>query len=135
MTRANSSAAPDFAKYLPITFDPTFQTPCFTGTDSATMRCLPAFFIAGGMQCGSDMLWRRLKEHARAREREARDEATKAAQESSALRASLDEAKRRAALSAAAFGLLLLLSSLPFSRRPAATTAAWASWATRASWA
>lgn len=56
-------AAPDIAKYLPLHFDPGYSNPCWSDPTGA-MHCLPAFFIAGGMQCGSDLLWRRLKEHA-----------------------------------------------------------------------
>ena len=55
-------AAPDIAKYLPLSFDPSFDSPCFKDAKGA-MQCLPAFFIAGGMQCGSDVLWQRLMSH------------------------------------------------------------------------
>ena len=54
-------AAPDIDKYLPIQFDDSYDNPCFHN-DSA-LRCLPAFFVAGGMQCGGWDLWARLRAH------------------------------------------------------------------------
>ena len=61
---AVTKAAPDVAKHLPISFDPAFATPCWRDVNSSKTRCLPAFFLAGAMQCGADSLWRRLKAHA-----------------------------------------------------------------------
>ena len=54
-------AAPDIADRMPLSFDNGFDNPCFY-FDGA-LRCLPAFFIAGAMQCGTGVLWRRLKNH------------------------------------------------------------------------
>ena len=56
-------AAPDVAKYLPLNFVPEFDTPCFQDRDGM-LRCLPAFFLAGAMQCGTGTLWKRLTRHA-----------------------------------------------------------------------
>ena len=56
-------AAPDIAAHLPLHFDTAYKNPCWSPSDGI-MHCLPGFFIAGGMQCGSDLLWQRLKQHA-----------------------------------------------------------------------
>lgn len=54
--------APDVAKYLPLPFDANFDSPCWRPNDTA-LRCLPAFFLAGGMQCGVYDAWARLSSH------------------------------------------------------------------------
>ena len=54
-------AAPDVAKYLPLKFDRAYDNPCFQ--NGSSLLCLPAFFVAGGMQCGGWDLWRRLRAH------------------------------------------------------------------------
>ena len=59
--RIIQQAAPDVAKYLPLPFDRTYDNPCFQ--NGSSLLCLPAFFVAGGMQCGGWDLWRRLKAH------------------------------------------------------------------------
>lgn len=56
-------AAPDIAPNLPLKFDPAYDTPCFRNADGL-LRCLPAFFVAGAMQCGTSLLWKRLTKHA-----------------------------------------------------------------------
>ena len=55
-------AAPDVAKHLPLSFESSLDNPCFRTADGA-LRCLPAFFIAGAMQCGTGALWKRLTMH------------------------------------------------------------------------
>ena len=57
------NAAPDIAAFLPLQFESAFDNPCFLDVNH-TLRCLPAFFLAGAMQCGSGDLWRRLRDHA-----------------------------------------------------------------------
>ena len=47
---------------LPLTFEPELSNPCFRDANG-TRRCLPAFFIAGAMQCGSADLWAKLRKH------------------------------------------------------------------------
>lgn len=59
--RIIQQAAPDVAKYLPLQFDRTYDNPCFQ--NGSSLLCLPAYFVAGGMQCGGWDLWRRLKAH------------------------------------------------------------------------
>ena len=54
-------AAPDVSKYLPLKFDRELDNPCFH--NGSSLLCLPAFFVAGGMQCGGSDLWRRLRAH------------------------------------------------------------------------
>jgi hypothetical protein len=54
-------AAPDVYSYLPIHFDGALDNPCFR--NGSSLLCLPAFFVAGGMQCGGWDLWARLKAH------------------------------------------------------------------------
>ncbi|KAL1503007.1 hypothetical protein AB1Y20_011076 [Prymnesium parvum] len=59
-------AAPDIAAYLPLRFDPRLSTPCWTPNASAgggEKLCLPAFYLAGGMQCGVADLAARLAHH------------------------------------------------------------------------
>jgi hypothetical protein len=58
-------AAPDIAARLPLRFEEKLATPCWVdGENGGKLKCLPAFFIAGGMQCGSGLLWKRLQVHA-----------------------------------------------------------------------
>ena len=60
--QAIRKAAPDIYARLPLQFEEGLSNPCFRdGND--TLRCLPAFFLAGAMQCGNSDLWRRLQEH------------------------------------------------------------------------
>jgi hypothetical protein len=45
-------AAPDIAARLPLRFEEKLATPCWVdGENGGKLKCLPAFFIAGGMQC------------------------------------------------------------------------------------
>jgi len=60
--RIVEQAAPDVRKYLPIPFDEEFDNPCFR--NDSRLLCLPAFFVAGGMQCGVPDMWSRLTAHA-----------------------------------------------------------------------
>ena len=55
-------AAPDIASHLPLRFEEGLSSPCFRDANS-TRRCLPAFFVAGAMQCAASDLWRRLQTH------------------------------------------------------------------------
>ena len=50
-------AAPDIYTHLPLRFEPNLSSPCWRLRGE--LACLPAFFIAGGMQCGTDLLWQR----------------------------------------------------------------------------
>jgi N-acetylgalactosamine 4-sulfate 6-O-sulfotransferase len=54
-------AQPDIAAVLPLRFDLRLKTPCFA--NGTAMRCLPAFFLSGAMQCGTSDMWRRLTVH------------------------------------------------------------------------
>ena len=56
-----AKAAPDIAPYLPLQFEEGLSSPCFSV--NGTRRCLPAFFLAGAMQCGGSDLWSRLQRH------------------------------------------------------------------------
>lgn len=55
-------AAPDVASRLPLKFEAALSNPCFRD-GNGTRRCLPAFFLAGGMQCGVADLWSKLRMH------------------------------------------------------------------------
>lgn len=55
-------SAPDVARHLPLQFDKALANPCFHDANhSGALRCLPAFLVAGGMQCGVSDLWSRLR--------------------------------------------------------------------------
>jgi hypothetical protein len=56
-------AAPDVAPYLPLRFVPKLSNPCWQANGSSHLLCLPAFYLAGGMQCGVGDLERRLSHH------------------------------------------------------------------------
>ncbi len=58
---AIAQAAPDVASHMPLRFDPAFDNPCWR--NGTRLRCLPAFYIVGGMQCGVADLWGRLRAH------------------------------------------------------------------------
>ena len=54
-------AAPDVAAELPLSFERGLSNPCWKS--NGTLRCLPAYYLAGGMQCGVGDLQRRLGHH------------------------------------------------------------------------
>jgi hypothetical protein len=58
---AIARAAPDVAAHLPLHFDEARANPCWRA--NGTLHCLPAFYLAGGMQCGVAGLWSRLRKH------------------------------------------------------------------------
>lgn len=62
--RAVRKAAPEIAAQLPLRFEDGLSNPCFREANgSHALRCLPAFFISGAMQCASSDLWKRLQQH------------------------------------------------------------------------
>ena len=56
------SVAPDVHRELPLPLEDRLSSPCWQRNGSR--HCLPAFFLAGAMQCGAGDLWQRLRQHA-----------------------------------------------------------------------